>query len=64
MQTHKVPPSPVILAGDDGFWDGLLAWLSGSLMRCGKICPEDLSLLSRADTAEEVVALLARSSAG
>jgi uncharacterized protein (TIGR00730 family) len=64
VQTHKVPPSPVILAGDDGFWDGLLSWLSGSLMRCGKISPEDLSLLSRADTAEAVVALLARSSAG
>lgn len=62
VQTHKVPPSPVILAGDDGFWDGLLSWLSNSLMRCGKISPEDLSLLSRANTAAEVVALLARSS--
>ena len=61
VQTHKVPPSPVILAGDDGFWDGLLSWLSASLMRCGKIGPEDLGLLSRADTADEVVALLARS---
>jgi uncharacterized protein (TIGR00730 family) len=64
VQTHKVPKSPVILAGDGGFWDGLLSWLSGSLMRCGKISPEDLSLLSRADTAEEVVDLLARSCAG
>jgi uncharacterized protein (TIGR00730 family) len=62
VQTHKVPPSPVILAGDDGFWDGLLSWLSNSLMRCGKISPEDLSLLSRANTAQEVVALLARTS--
>jgi uncharacterized protein (TIGR00730 family) len=62
VQTHKVPPSPVILAGDDSFWDGLLSWLSGSLMRCGKISPEDLALLRRADTADEVVALLARSS--
>ena len=24
VQTHKVPPFPVILAGDDEFWDGLL----------------------------------------
>jgi uncharacterized protein (TIGR00730 family) len=60
VQTHKVPPSPVILAGDAGFWDGLLSWLSASLMRCGKISPEDLALLRRADTAEEVVALLSR----
>jgi hypothetical protein len=64
VQTHKVPPSPVILAGDDGFWDGLLSWLSGSLMRCGKISPEDLSLLRRADTPDDVVALLARSPLG
>src|SRR5512139_1039988 len=60
VQTHKVPPFPIILAGDDGFWDGLLSWLSSSLMRRGKIGPEDLALLRRATTAEEVVALLAR----
>ena len=33
-------------------------------MRCGKISPEDLSLLRRADTPDEVVALLARSPLG
>jgi len=60
VQTRKVPPFPVILTGDDGFWDGLLSWLSSSLMRRGKISPEDLALLQRATTAEEVVALLAR----
>jgi uncharacterized protein (TIGR00730 family) len=62
VQTHKVPRAPVILAGDGGFWDGLLSWLSSSLMRCGKISPEDLNLLQRADTPEEVVALLAATS--
>jgi uncharacterized protein (TIGR00730 family) len=60
VQTRKVPPFPVILTGDDGFWDGLLSWLSSSLMRRGKISPEDLALLQRATTAEEVVDLLAR----
>jgi uncharacterized protein (TIGR00730 family) len=60
VQTHKVPPSPVILTGDHGFWDGLLSWLSSSLLRCGKISPEDLSLLDRAITAEEVVEILRR----
>lgn len=58
VQTRRVPAAPVILAGDDGFWDGLLGWLSGSLMRRGKISPEDLTLIQRADTPEEVVALL------
>jgi uncharacterized protein (TIGR00730 family) len=60
VQTRKMPPAPVILAGDHGFWDGLLSWLSSSLMRCGKISPEDLSLLQRAITPDEVVAILAR----
>jgi uncharacterized protein (TIGR00730 family) len=62
VQTHKVPPSPVILVGDDGFWDGLLSWLSASLMRRGKIGPEDLTLLRRAVSPAEVVALLGRES--
>ena len=60
VQTHKVEAAPVILTGDHGFWDGLLSWLSSSLMRCGKISPEDLSLLQRAITPDEVVAILAR----
>jgi uncharacterized protein (TIGR00730 family) len=64
VQTHKVPAFPIILTGDDGFWDGLLAWLSSSLLRRGKISPEDLALLQRATTPEEVVARLARSAIG
>lgn len=58
VQTKKMPSFPVILAGDHGFWDGLLGWLSSSLMRCGKIGPEDLALLRRALTTEEVIDLL------
>jgi uncharacterized protein (TIGR00730 family) len=58
VQTRKVPPFPVILAGDHGFWDGLLGWLDASLRRCGKISPEDLGLLRRALTTEEVIQLL------
>ncbi len=59
VQTHKVPPFPVVLAGNDGFWDGLLSWLSSSLLRCGKIGPEDLAILQRACTAQEVIERLA-----
>jgi hypothetical protein len=61
VQTKKVPAFPVILAGDDEYWDGLLAWLSSSLLRRGKIGPEDFSLIKRARTPEEVLALVARS---
>jgi uncharacterized protein (TIGR00730 family) len=60
VQTRKVPAFPILLAGDDGFWDGLLSWLSSSLLRSGKIGPEDLSLLQRAATTDEVIARLAR----
>ena len=58
VQTRKVEAFPILLAGDDGFWDGLLSWLSSSLMRRGKISPEDLALLQRAPTTEDVVARL------
>jgi len=60
VQTRKVPAFPVILAGDDEFWEGLLTWLSSSLLRRGKIGPEDLALLQRGRTTEEILALAAR----
>ena len=61
VQTRKVPAFPVILAGDDDYWDGLLAWVKGSLLGRGKIGPEDLPLLQRARTPDEVLALVATS---
>ena len=61
VQTQKVPAFPVILAGEDEYWDGLLTWLSSSLLRRGKIDPEDFSLLQRARTPDEVLALVAKS---
>ncbi len=60
VQTSKVPPFPVILAGDDEYWEGLLSWLSSSLLRRGMIGPEDLGILRRARTPEEVVSLVTR----
>jgi uncharacterized protein (TIGR00730 family) len=61
IQTHKVPSFPVILAGEDEFWEGLLSWISSTLLRRGKISPEDLSILKRARTVEEVLACVAAS---
>jgi hypothetical protein len=60
VQTSKVPAFPVILAGDDEFWEGLLGWLSSSLLRRGKIGPQDLAILKRARTTDEVLGLVAR----
>jgi uncharacterized protein (TIGR00730 family) len=61
VQTRKVPPFPVILAGDDEYWEGLLGWMSSTLLRRGMIGPEDLSILKRARTPQEVVACIAAS---
>ena len=61
VQTKKVKAFPVILAGDDDYWDGLVAWVKGSLLGRGKIGPEDLPLLQRARTPDEVLALVATS---
>ena len=58
VQTRKVPAFPVILAGDDDYWDGLLAWVKGSLLGRGKIGPADLPLLQRARTPDEVLEAL------
>ena len=37
VQTKKVKPFPVILAGDDDYWDGLLDWIRDTLVARGKV---------------------------
>jgi len=61
IQTRKVPGFPVILAGDDQYWDGLIDWIKGSLLPRGKVSLDDVALLQRARTPEEVVLLVAKS---
>ena len=61
VQTRKVPAFPIILAGEDDYWDGLLSWLSSSLQRRGKIGASDLALLQRARTPRVVLELVATS---
>jgi uncharacterized protein (TIGR00730 family) len=58
IQTRKVKPFPVILAGDDGYWDGLLSWIRSTLLARGKINNEDLKILKRAASTDEVLRLL------
>jgi uncharacterized protein (TIGR00730 family) len=64
VQTHKMPPIPVILAGDHDYWDGLLDWIESSLTRRGKISPGDLGLIKRAHNAEQVLGFVAGSPVG
>jgi hypothetical protein len=59
VQTRKVPRIPVILAGDDEYWEGLLGWFESTLLRQGKISPGDLDLVKRARSTEEVLSFIA-----
>jgi len=61
VQTRKMPPIPVILAGDHDYWDGLLDWIENSLAKRGKISPGDVALIKRAHRAEDVLAFVADS---
>lgn len=53
VQTHKMPPVPIVLY-DSGFWNSLLNL--DTLREAGFIRPEDLSLFCYADTPEEAYA--------
>ena len=61
VQTRKVDPLPVILFGDDAYWDGLLRWVRETLLQRGKVSPEDLGILKRARSTREVLDLVAGS---
>jgi predicted Rossmann-fold nucleotide-binding protein len=58
VQTKKVKAFPVILVGDDDYWDGLMAWINGTLVRRGKVRPDEVAILRRARTPEEVLEIL------
>ena len=51
IQTRKMDPMPVILFGRD-YWDRLVNW--DMFVEEGTISPEDLDLISYAETAQEV----------
>jgi uncharacterized protein (TIGR00730 family) len=60
IQTKKVKPFPVILVGDDGFWDGLFHWISGTLVPRGKVRTDEVEILQRARTIKDVLRILKR----
>jgi len=61
IQTKKVKPFPVILVGDDDYWDGLLAWLENTVVPRGKVRMDELAILQRARTPKDVLRILRRS---
>ena len=58
VQTKKIKPVPIILAGEDEYWDGLLKWIRDTLVSRGKVSPEDYEILSRAAGPKEVLEIL------
>ena len=60
IQTKKVKPFPVILAGDDDFWDGLMAWIRDKPLYEEKISPEDLDLLTITSDIDEACDAITR----
>ena len=59
VQTKKVKAFPVILAGDDDYWEPLLAWIKGTLVRRGKVREDEVGILKRAHTPDDVLEILA-----
>src|SRR5689334_236295 len=57
VQTHKVTSFPIVLIGRD-YWQGLLDWVKGPVLRRGMISPPDIELLNVTDDVGEAVALL------
>ncbi|MET8141972.1 TIGR00730 family Rossman fold protein [Sphaerisporangium sp. NPDC005288] len=60
VQTRKVTSFPVILMGGE-FWGGLLDWIRGTLVKTGKISPEDVNLIQVTDDVDEAVRIIVES---
>ena len=42
VQTKKIKPFPIILAGKTDYWQGLLDWIQNSLVARGKVGAEEV----------------------
>jgi uncharacterized protein (TIGR00730 family) len=54
IQTKRIKSFPVILMGSD-YWSGLIDWIKKTMLREGKISPEDIDLFQVIDEPENVV---------
>jgi uncharacterized protein (TIGR00730 family) len=54
IQTKRIKSFPVILMGSD-YWSGLIDWIKKTMLREGKISPEDIDLFQVIDEPEDVV---------
>ena len=59
IQTRRIRPFPVILM-DSGFWNGLLEWIKGTLVKKKTLSESDLEVFNVVDTPEDAVAIIKR----
>ncbi len=57
VQTRKIESFPIILVGTR-FWQPLLDFVQGTLIRVGTVAPEDIHLLTPTDSPEVVEGLV------
>jgi uncharacterized protein (TIGR00730 family) len=58
VQTGKITRFPIVLVGSD-YWQGLLSWITGTMLAAGKISAHDPELIKVADDPAEVVRIIA-----
>jgi uncharacterized protein (TIGR00730 family) len=59
IQTEKIKPFPVILVGTE-YWQGLLDWVKGTLLKAEHISPEDLEIMQVIDDPNEIIKYIKR----
>lgn len=64
VQTRRIEPFPIILAGERAHWQGLLDWIQNSLVARGKVGAEEAKILQMAETPEAVLEILKRNHVG
>ena len=58
VATGKITRFPIVLVGSE-YWGGLLDWIKARLLEEGMIHAEELDLIQVADTADEVIKIIA-----
>lgn len=58
VQTKKIEPFPIILAGSRAHWQGLVDWIQNSLVARGKVGANEAKIIQMAETPGEVLKIL------
>lgn len=59
IQTRRIKPFPVILAGSE-YWSGIVDWIKARLEDAGMISEGDMDIIQVMDDPDEIVALVKR----